>query len=200
MSRHLTLFSALLAICITARAADLSKHMPATSPVLQGYNDIDSVKLAIDMRGPDDIEGIWKMAGTQTTVVIEPATTPTLSGAGFEAYQIVIVSSPRKSMRPGTVLGYIVPTARKNYYEARIYTSKTRAILQKHRRFTLNLTDDRHMSMTANKAPWRINLRHTLRFLVRAGISTQSTDDMGLDGFIKQYPAPEGVPDKPVYL
>ena len=157
--------------------------------------------MAIDDRGPADIDGIWKMAGSQTIVAIEPATHPSLSGAGFEAYQIVILSSPRKSMRPGTVLGYATPTARPGYYDACIYTTKVRALLQKHLRFTLHMSDDRlHLSMTPVKSRLSFSLRHTLRFLFRAGVSIRNNDDESHDGFIKQYPEPEGKPQRPVYL
>ena len=202
MSRIITLLLAVLTVALHVGAADLSKHMPSTSLVLTGYNNIDSVKHAIAERGPRDIEGIWKMTGTQTLVVIEPASHPTLSGTGFEALQIVIISSPRKSMRPGTILGYAVPTARPGYYDACIYTTKVRAILQKHRRFTLHLYDDeQHLSMTPVKSRLNFSVRHTLRFLFRAGISIRNNNnDESFDGFIKQYPEPEGKPRHPVYL
>lgn len=202
MQRQITIILAVLTtLFFNVGAADLSKHIPDTSPVLTGYADLDSVKLAIDSQGPQGIEGLWKMAGTQALVVIEPATHPNLAGAGFRALQIVIVTSPRKSMRPGTVLGYAVPTARPGYYDACIYTTKTRALLHKHRRFTLHLADDRHLSMTPQKPRLRFSLRHTLRFLVSAGVSVRTTDtEESLDGFIKEYPAPDGKPYSPIYL
>lgn len=194
------LLLALPAFLMPARASDLSERIPVSSTVLPGYNDIDSIMDRIDDRGPVDIEGIWNMTASQTLVVIEPASHPSLSGAGYKAMQIVIISSPRKSMRPGTVLGYIVPTARRGYYEARIYTSNVRSILQKHRKYTLNLTDESHLTMTPDKSPWRITLRHSLKFLLRAGIYNRQSDEPSFDGFIKQYPSPDGPPLNPVYL
>lgn len=190
-----------IAALLPAMASDLPRHIPATSHVIPGYNDIDSVRSRIDNSGPVDIEGLWLMSATQTLVVIEPATEPSLAGAGFHAWQIVIVSSPRKSLRPGTTLGYIIPTARKKHYEARIYTSRHRSILQKHRGYTLDLTDESHLTMTADKSPWRITLHHSLKFLLRAAISTRPADAAPAnEGFIKQYPYPDGQPLIPVYL
>ncbi len=192
----LTALSALLPV----RASDLSRYIPAESPVIPGYNDIDSIKARIDNHGPSGIEGIWMMSATQTLVVIEPASDPALSGTGFHAWQIIIISSPRKSLRPGTTLGYIVPTAHRDHYEALIYTSRFRSILRRHRHYTLSLSDESHLSMTPDKSPWNISLRHTLRFLVRAAIHTRPADNPGHDGFIKQYPPPDGIPLNPVYL
>lgn len=202
MRRCLSILFAILATITIARGADLAKHMPDRSPVLDGYNDIDSVRLAIDARGAAGIEGIWRLAGSQTLVTIEPATHPELSGAGFDALQIVIISSPRKSMRPGTVLGYAVPTARAGYWEAEIYTSKVRSLLQSHRRFTLHATDDdTHLSMTPVKSALRFNLRHSLHFLFRGSVSVGNrTHEEGFDGFIKEYPPVDGHPSRPIYL
>lgn len=200
ITRTMTILLVSIAALLHASASDLPRHIPATSCVIPGYNDIDSVKSRIDNSGPVDIEGLWLMSATQTLVVIEPATEPTLAGAGFHAWQIVIISSPRKSLRPGTTLGYIIPTARKGHYEARIYTSRYRSILQKHRGYTLDLTDESHLTMTADKSPWRITLHHSLKFLFRAAVSTRPIDSPTDEGFIKQYPYPDGQPLKPVYL
>lgn len=202
MLRTLTTLLSLLAAIMLARSADLAEHMPDRSPVLAGYNDIDSVRLAIDSRGASGIEGIWQLAGSQALVAIEPAAHPAVSGAGYEALQIVIVSSPRKSMRPGTVLGYATPTAREGYWEAEIYTTPMRSLLQNHRRFTLHAdSDGTHLSMTPVRSALRFSLRHTLRFLFRASVSVGNrTHEESFDGFIKQYPAPEGRPTHPVYL
>lgn len=181
-------------------AETLDKLIPSHSSVLSGYADVDSVRRSIDERGASDIEGIWEIAGSQNMIVIEPCTDQKITHTGIKCLQIVLLSSPRRSIRPGTVLGYIIPSARAGYYDARLYTENIRSVLQRYRRFTMRLTDDGHMSMSAVKPAWRLTLRHTFNFLVRAGISQQQVQDHLMEGFIKLYPTAGIKPLKPVYL
>lgn len=181
-------------------AETLDNLIPRHSTVLDGYNDIDSIKAIIDQRGPAGIEGIWELAGTQSTVVIEPCTAPSIIHSGIDCLQIVVIASPRRSIRPGTVLGYMTTSAKAGTYDARLYTENIRSVLQSHRRYIMQLSDDGHMSMTAVKPAWRLTLRQTFKFLIRAGITRQNDEKSSTEGFIKQYP-PTGIkPLKPVYL
>lgn len=198
MRRLLCILLALISMIMGAETLD--KLIPSHSPILSGYNDIDSVKLGIDQRGVAGIEGIWELAGTQSIVVIEPCTMPSINATGIHCLQIVVVSSPRRSTRPGTVLGYMIPTARAGYYDARLYTTSLRSVLQNHRRYTMRLTDDAHLSMTPVKSRWRVTLRHSFNFLVRAGITQQPSEDNQTEGFVKLYPLNGLTPLKPVYL
>lgn len=184
----------------TLWGSDLSRVIPSASPRLEGYDDLDSIVAAIDNRGVSGIEGLWLMSETQALVSIEPAASGAVNGRGIHLYQIVLVSSPRKALRPGTVLGYLQPSGRAGAYEGRMYTGKYRSLLQRHRPFVFNLTDECHLTVKSVKSPFRFSLRHTFNFLFRGGVYLRNIDDESTDGFIKQYPLPEGKPMQPVYL
>lgn len=180
----------------------LQDLMPPQSPVLNGYRDIDSLRNSITTRQLSPIEGLWQLSGNQATVIIEPSTLPAMSTSlgNLPTYQIVVVSSPRKSVRPGTVLGYFTPAGRDHCYDTYMYTSRSRNILKSHRRFTLTLsTDDRFITLTPIKSRWRLSLRHTFNFLMRAYVSNNDPDTPAPDGFIKLYPM-TGKPHTPIYL
>ncbi|MBD5179912.1 MAG: hypothetical protein HDT01_01280 [Bacteroidales bacterium] len=199
--RCMFMLLATLAGVVNVNAADnLDGIMPSRSQLLVGYNNIDSVRHTIDTRGAVDIEGIWQLSSGQTTVVIEPCSESSINNTGLKCLQIVVISSPRRSIRPGTVLGYISPTARAGYYDARLYTDNVRSLLQRHRRFTLKLSDEGHLSMEPVKQNWKLNLRHTFNFLFRASVTSQATEDNGTEGFSKLYPLPGIKPLAPVYL
>lgn len=190
-----------LAGVVNVNAVDtLDALMPKRSKILSGYCDLDSIRFYIDTRGAKGIEGIWQLSPDQTTVVIEPCTDSAIMNTGIKCLQIVVISSPRRSIRPGTVLGYMLPTARAGRYDARLYTDNVRSLLQRHRRFTVNLTDDGHLSMAPVKQNWKLSLRHTFNFLFRAYLSSQVNDDVSDDGFVKIYPTTGIKPLSPVYL
>lgn len=186
---------------VNVNAADtLDALIPSRSKILTGYCNLDSVRHSIDTRGAIGIEGIWQLTPDQTTVVIEPCTDPAILNTGIRCLQIVVTSSPRRSIRPGTVLGYMIPMARAGHYDARLYTDNVRSLLQRHRRFTINLTDDGHLSMVPVKQNWKLSLRHTFNFLFRAYLSSQVNDDTNSEGFVKIYPTTGIKPLSPVYL
>lgn len=205
MLRLATLITAAVLVSLAMAAADLSGHIPPASPRLDGYCDVDSIRARIDSRGVcDPVEGLWQLASSQAVVLIEPATHPALSGAGFRALQMVVVSSPRKSTRPGTVMGYLVPAARDGVYDAEIYTTLSRGLLSRHARHRLDLADRRHLTVTPAKSRLRVGLRHTFNFLIRSWVSVSNHDGGGTasapDGFIRLYPLTDGKPLTPVYL
>lgn len=192
---------AVITIHSNIQASDtLDDLIPPQSQLLTGYHNIDSVHRVIDRRGATGIEGIWQLASNQTTVVIEPCTNPAINHTGIQCLQIVVANSPRRSIRPGTVLGYMIPTARAGYYDARLYTCNVRSLLQQHRRYTMHLTDDGHLSMTPVKQSWKLNLRHSFNFFFRASVTPQSQEDHATKGFVKIYPRTGLKPLSPIYL
>ncbi|MCM1450158.1 MAG: hypothetical protein NC082_07430 [Clostridiales bacterium] len=181
-------------------SVDLARLVPSMSQRLTGYEDVDSVMASIDRRGAAGIEGLWLMSGSQSLVSIEPVTDPSITRGSYNLMQIVLVSSPRKALKPGTVLGYLQPAGKAGSYDGRLYTGKYRSLLQRHRQFAFTLTDEGHLTVKKGKSPLRFSLRHTFNFLFRAGVYMRDADNESTEGFIKQYPWPGGKPLTPVYL
>lgn len=202
--RLLTSLTAVMVVIGTTLAADLSRYIPSTAPVHRGYNDIDSVKALLSSRQLAPVEGLWAIADNQAVVAIEQADSPTeISQPGFVAYRIVLVSSVRKALRPGTVLGYIAPAGRQYTYDAFIYNSGARSLLSGTTHYTVTMTaDGSHLNLSSDKPRWRLSLRQSFKYLLRGTISGSTTTqtEQSTEGFIRLYPAPAGRPLKPVYL
>lgn len=208
MKRLLTSLTAVMAVTLTAVAADLSRYIPSAPRVHRGYNDIDSVKAVLASRQLSPVEGLWMIGGNQAVIAIEPADTPAeISQPGFTAYRIVLVSSVRKALRPGTVLGYLASDGHTGTFDTCIYTSGISSLLSGTEHYTATLTaDGAHLNLSADKPRrLRLTLRHTFKLLLRATVSGSVRPSDGGDGqsteaFTKLYPAPAGRPLKPVYL
>ena len=184
-------------------AQDFARFIPDHSTVIEGFDSLAKVKEIIDRADLHHIEGLWQPTADGGRIAIMRWTgsdRPVLSEAQ-DIYRIIIVSSPRKSLRPGTIMGYAVATARKGYYDARIYTSQSANSLTRHRRFTLHISDDTHLSMTPVREGWKVTFRPRLPYLFRLSVYKQESDrPRDLDGFIRIYPYSAGVPVEPRYL
>ncbi|MDE7387208.1 MAG: hypothetical protein K2N28_08750 [Muribaculaceae bacterium] len=206
MKRLLTSLTAVMVVIVTALAADLSRYIPSEPPVHRGYNDIDSVKAALASRQLSPVEGLWTIGGNQAVIVIEPATSPAdLSQPGITAYRVVLVSSVRKALRPGTVLGYLAPDGHADTFDALIYTSGIGSLLSGTEHYTATLTaDGAHLNLSSDKPRLRLTLRHTFKLLLRATVSgsvrPSDGDRQSTEAFTKLYPPPPGRPSRPVYL
>lgn len=203
MSRRAAI-SAIIALLLAlpVRAAEWASCVPAVSAVLPGYADADSVKSRLASAPLHHIEGLWRFAGDQALVAIEQCDAPAIAQPGTTIYRLVIVSSPRKGIEPGTLLGYAAPAGAKDTYDARLYTSKIRSLLRNHASFTLKIdSDDAHLSLTPARRNWKLLLRETFHFLVRIGLyHDPGASDGQPTGFTRVYPSSTGRPVQPVYL
>lgn len=185
-----------------ADAGEFARNLPKTSSLADGFNGIRQARLTIDNAPLHHIEGLWQPTADGGVVAILRWTgsdCPRLSDQR-DIYRLIVVSSPRKSVRPGTVMGYAVPTARKGYYDARIFTRQSGNRLTTPQRFTLHLADDSRLSMTPVKGNWRVTFRPRIPYLFRVSISRQENERPGeLDGFTRIYPA-GSLPAEPRYL
>lgn len=195
-----TLSAALLAASIASAAADFGINMPRQSPVRQGYDSPEAVKERMASRPLDRVEGLWQLAADQAVVAIELCDDPRVVPPGVKAYQVVIINSPRHTMRPGTVMGYLTPTARHDRLHGRLYTRSVRSWLEGSEPFIIKLTDDDHLSMSPESHRLKPGLRYNLNFLLRFSIVDREPREEGLEGFTRLYPTPSTPPLTPVYL
>lgn len=188
----------LLLLCASAARADFLHTLPAESNVLAGYADVDSVEARLAQLPLSPIEGVWQMAAEGATFVIERVEASThLAPAEL---RIIIVRSPKRSIRPGTVVGHAVTTARPGVYQARLYSSfAPRSGLISPRSFTLEVNDDM-LVFKPIKAPVKVNLFRLLPYMYRRVFTLQDSHPEGIDGAMRLFPRTAAHPLTPIYL
>ncbi len=180
---------------------DLIKELPAVSMVLDGYTR-ESVEKRIIESGPHHIEGIWQMTTDGATIVIERTDDYDPSSVdAINLYRMVILKSPNRSLRPGTVMGYISPAAKSGTYAGRIYTSQHNGSkLSSPKDFTIALSDaDSRMSITRLRSKYSLNLWRMLPYMFRYSVKRNSNSNAATQGCRKIFPAP-ALPSEPIYL
>jgi len=146
------------------------------------------------------IEGVWQFPSDGVTVAIRrysPENVP--AGTAVEGYRMILVTSPNRALRPGTVIGYLTPTARTGSYEARIYTVQTGLTLTNPRKFTLTLDgNESQLEFQRHKSAYSFNLWRALPYMFRHVVRKNETTKVP-DGCRRLYPAPS-LPHEPIYL
>lgn len=197
--RQLFLSILLLGVSLSA-SADFLSELPGSSVVIGGYVAADSVSARLASMPLCPLEGLWQMADDGALFAIERADAP--GEHAPRKLRLVMVRPSWRSIRPGTVFGHAVPTARPGVYEARLYSELGRRVgLGIPRRFTLELASEgRMLTFKPFKSPVRINLFRLLPYLYRRVVTPQQSRPDGLDGAVKLFPQSAGHPLTPVYL
>lgn len=192
----LTILFCLLLAPLSVRA-DYLHSLPDRSHVLEGY--ADSVQTRLSALPLCPAEGVWQMAGDGALFAIERSC-PSPSLAPDEM-RMVILRSPCRRVRPGTVLGHVVPTARPGVYQARLYTSFARRTgLNIPRSFTLEVKNDL-LTFIPRRMPVKVNLLRLLPYMFRRVFTLQSSGaPENLNGAVRIFPARASHPLSPVYL
>lgn len=198
----ITLLTTLLLLAsLRAAARDLVRDLPSRSDVIAGYGDTDSLRRAMASRPLHRVEGIWQFPSDGATVAVERADTPR---AADEAvwYRMIVISSPCRSLRPGTLMGHIAPTAKDGVYAARIYTSGDGGpTLSRPKSMTLTLTDDTHLTFREHSRTIHVNLWRLIPYMSRIGLRVGESDaPKDLHGCRRIYPRPNSGPAEPRYL
>lgn len=193
-----------LAACIIVVAVGVSAanaRLPKLSPMPVNTYTVDSIKADMDSRPLHHIEGIWMMTETSAKVAIELESGPTNSARSTDAtaYRMVLLTSPNRALRPGTLMGRIVPSAKEGIYQAEIYSSAIGSRLSNPAKFTVELdkTDNR-IILTRHQNAFSVNLWRALpymwRYVVRKNQPTPT-----YHGCVRLYPPPVP-PLQPIYL
>lgn len=195
----------LLAILPTATAhgRELVEKLPTMSYALGGYDNIDSVRSAMERRPLHRIEGIWAFPSDGASVAIERWDDATVAGTSEAVgYRIVVLRSPCRSLRPGTVMGHLSATAKPGVYAAEIYTAGNGGpTLMKPKGFTLTLVDDAHLTFRQHSRKIRVNLWRLLPYMSRISMRVSDSDaPTDIDGCTRLFPRPLSGPVEPRYL
>ncbi|MBD5224699.1 MAG: hypothetical protein HDS68_01860 [Bacteroidales bacterium] len=141
-------------------------------------------------------EGIWSSTDDGARVAIVAGTPPGSKRRLSESYLIVILDSPRPGIRPGTVAGVCAPAARPDTYDCMMYTANDGRILSKPQRFTLQMADRSHLTMTEVHSGVRVVFGYSLPRINFLRLTTRNDRPADLDGFLRIWPA-EGPPSLP---
>lgn len=200
MIRRLLTFSLFLSL-LMASASDFLRSLPEISTVIDGYIDTDSVGRRIRALPACPAEGVWQMTAAGGAIFAIERDEPTTDVAPTRL-RMIMIRSPWRSIRPGTLIGHLEPTAQAGVYEARIYSSTAqRTGLNIPKAFTLKLNSEATiLTFVPFKSPLKINLFRLLPYMYRRVIEPQKSRPDGLDGAVKIAPQTDGHPLSPVYL
>lgn len=174
--------------------------IPSTSERLKGY-ERGNVETRLQSMPIGNIEGIWQFPTDGALVVIEQFTPDNYRDDEVTRYRLVVVQSPRLSVRPGTIMGYMTPSAKKGYYDARIYTAFDGGLsLSDPKKFILKLSDDARLSFVEHKTGIKVNLWRMVPYMFRYSISSQDNRPEEMNGCIKIYPRETKADSAPRYL
>ena len=144
------------------------------------------------------IEGIWQFPATGVEVAMLRREQAGLSASG-RVYDMILVNSPNRVLRPGTVMGVVVATGRRGEYDAKIFTKTIGTSLTLPKKFTLKLSDgDSSLEIKPVKGRMIFNLWRLLPYLWRYAVYP-SREPVRSDGCIRIYPNPPA-PLEPVYF
>lgn len=196
-------FVTAIIIAVTALCPRAEKKiidgLPKFSETISGFSRAE----AVDRLKESDlhhIEGIWQFPATGVEVAImRTDDRHSDKESRITSYRIIILYSPNRSLRPGTVMGLVTPAPKRGEYDARIYTRSVGTSLTMPKRFTLTLdNDDGALSFKQHKSAFSVNLWRLLPYLWRYSVHANQ-QDKSTEGCIRVYPAPL-LPREPVYL
>lgn len=189
--RRLPILAIISLAAATAAANVFLDALPSNSVTLAGYSDADSVRLRLAEAPLAPVEGMWQMLDDGAVFTLERHTDPSLPTATqTPAYRLVMVKSPSRSIRPGTVIGHAVATAQADVYEAKIYTDfSLEHSLKLPKSFTLHLSaDGSSLTFKPRKSKLTVNLFRLLPYMYRHVVRIRENRPDNLDGAIRVYP------------
>jgi len=190
-------------------APDITKKsalegIPENSAIVTGYTHPDSVTDRLAELPLHAIEGMWRFATEGSLMAIERCSETTAGDneAGVTIYRMVIVRAVDLTLRPGTVMGYLTPTAKRGVYDARIYTGRRMdgTALNSPKTFTLTLNDaDSRLAISRYGSTLRFNWWKLLPYMYRHIFTRKDKNPGEINGCIRIFPYP-AIPAEPRYL
>ncbi len=202
MTRALLLLALLLSTtglsAINPITDNFLDRLPKRSERIDGYSH-ETAEHYLSTSPVHRIEGIWQFTASGISVVIERYISDKIP-SDATCYRMVLLRAPDRSIIPGSIMGYLSPTAKRDVYDSRIYTNFDGSIFMSAKRFTITMTDDERLTFKPEKKGIKFNFYRLLPRTFRIGISGQDTRDATLDGCIRIFPEPVNGPLEPRYL
>lgn len=187
MRRHvLIIFAAILSVIGAENivAHDFIDELPGKSKTIDDFS-YTKVLAQLKELSLHHIEGIWQFPsdGIEIAIMRRDSRDPAV-------YNMIMLRSPRRSTRPGTIIGMAVRTAKTGVYDARIYTRSHGSTLYAPKKFRLNLSnDDTNLLFEKRKGAFSFNFWRLLPFSLRYSVR-RNEPDKSTAGCIRVYPAP----------
>ncbi|MBD5257687.1 MAG: hypothetical protein HDS52_03215 [Barnesiella sp.] len=175
-----------------APPSELDCYLAAAAGTSESITAIDAETLFAG-RGLAAIEGVWRISGSEGMMAIA-------ADPGSIFYRMILVESPDRTQRPGTVMGALTALGRKDSYDAMIFTSADDGNLGSPKRFTVTITDDGHLTITPVTDGLKLNLWRMLPYMFRNVVTRVNDRPNNLDGALRVYPLPALPPEIPRYL
>ncbi|MDE7410994.1 MAG: hypothetical protein K2M94_03045 [Paramuribaculum sp.] len=173
--------------------------LPASPEIIPDYN-ISTAQNYISQQPIHHIEGIWRFTDTGVTMAIErhsPDNRPIADN--ISGYRMVIIHSPNRSLKPGTVIGYISATAKPTEYEAKMYSRQNGIKLDNAKKYTLTLNDaESSIIFNKHRTAISINIWRALPYMFR-GLIRKNEPEKISHGCIRIFPEPDK-PSEPIYF
>jgi len=177
----------LIVTLLIALGTHAASNVPERSTVLAGVDE-ESMTARLSHSDLQPLEGIWQYPDEDMTVGIER-----YRGENGIQYRIVMLASRDIDLLPGTVIGYIAPSAVSNKYSLWIYSERHDTELR-HPVECVATLNPQATSLTFEKAQWKVKIHvNVMRFLptLFRGISVvpEKQKESIPIGFNKTFPA-----------
>lgn len=198
MNPLLTAIAILACAVPTGHRRPASGDIPAASQAVITEMDYRSVTARMAEAALHRVEGVWMFPGDGSLIAVEriPASD------GSTEYVMAVVRASNRTLQPGTVIGRLWPTALRDTFEARLYTSASDdgETLSGAQTFTVNLTDsDSRLQILHHRKHIKLNWWTLLPYMFRRLVREIDETPRNLDGCVRVYPQP-AIPAEPRYL
>lgn len=161
-------------------------EVPPTSQIILGIDE-ETMRQHLDEIDLQPLEGIWYYPKEQTKLAIER-----WKGEKNIAYRIILIESPDLQLLPGTVVGYLAPSAVDNKFEMWLYSEHDHVNMTSPLNCVATLNANA-TSLTFDPPHWKLKVRVNLaRFLPSFFRGISITPDIEREklpiGFTKVYP------------
>lgn len=202
MGRVVLLFAVMIVALLSEAANPISDsfldEIAVSSERVEGYTQ-EKAERYLATSAIHRIEGIWQFTASAVTVVIERFRSDEVPDDAV-CYRMVLLRASDRTVVPGSVMGYLAPTAKSDVYDARLYTDFDGFGFLSAKRFTITMNEDTRLSFKPEKKGVKFNFYRLLPRSLRIGISTQDTRDASLDGCVRVFPVAADGMIEPIYL
>lgn len=158
--------------------------LPTESVVLDGYMS-DGIEERMDIEASSPIEDVWKLVATGGLIAVERVEPRGADVGSVDCYRMVVLRAPDRAVRPGTVMGYLQPTAAGGTYEAKIYTDTDGdGTLRGAKSFRVVVSEDA-MQFYRVRSGLSVNIFRLLPYMFRRAVDYRPDDHNGLDGCVR---------------
>lgn len=189
----------------TAAARNHAPELPQVAETDTCYA-FDQVCARMMHKALHPVEGVWQLTSNGACIAIERYDNGAPRSVTDDVlYRMVLIESPDRAARSGTIIGYLRPSAKENVFNARIYTSIVNGRICNPHGFMMQVeeksTDTGMVSslvLVQDSPRFQINVWKLLPYLYRR-VLRRNAPRQEVDGCVRVFPEP-AKPRFPRYL